>query len=54
MLSFTKEQLSAVMCKYAEKENVLHDILEIMLERISFADNPYCSHVVDALPFNCI
>ena len=31
MITFTKEQLSEVMCKHAEKENGLHDLLEIML-----------------------
>ena len=29
MLTFTKEQLSEVMCEHAEKENGLHDLLEI-------------------------
>ena len=38
MLSFTKEQLSAVMCKHAEKENGLHDLLEIMLESLMVAE----------------
>ena len=27
MLTFTKEQLSEVMCKHAEKENGRHDLL---------------------------
>ena len=39
MLTFTKEQLSEVMCKHAEKENGLHDLLEIMLESLMVADN---------------
>ena len=30
MLIFTKEQLSEVMCKHAEKENGLHDQAENM------------------------
>ena len=30
MITFTKEQLSEVMCKHAAKENGLHDLLEIM------------------------
>ena len=38
MFSFTKEQLSAVMCNHAEKENSLHDILEIMLESLMIAE----------------
>ena len=37
MLTFTKEQLSEVMCKHAEKENGLHDLLEIMLESLMVA-----------------
>ena len=38
MITFTKEQLSAVMCKHAEKENGLHDLLEIMLESLMVAE----------------
>ena len=38
MLTFTKEQLSEVMCKHAEKENGLHDLLEIMLESLMVAE----------------
>ena len=38
MITFTKEQLSEVMCKHAEKENGLHDLLEIMLESLMFAE----------------
>lgn len=38
MLTFTKEQLSEVMCKHAEKENGLHDLLEIMLEILIVAE----------------
>lgn len=38
MLSFTKEQLSEVMCKHAEKENGLHDLLEIMLKSLMVAE----------------
>ena len=37
MITFTKEQLSEVMCKHAEKENGLHDLLEIMLESLMVA-----------------
>ena len=36
MITFTKELLSEVMCKHAEKENGLHDLLEIMFLRIAF------------------
>lgn len=38
MINFTKEQLSAVMCKHAEKENGLHDLMEIMLESLMIAE----------------
>ena len=38
MITFTKEQLSEVMCKHAEKENGLHDLLEIMLESLMVAE----------------
>ena len=31
-MTFTKEQLSELMCKHAERENGLHDLMEIMLE----------------------
>ena len=31
-MDFTKEQLSAVLCKHAERENGLQDLLEIMIE----------------------
>ena len=31
MITLTKEQLSEVMYKHAEKENDLHDLLEIVL-----------------------
>ena len=39
MLTFTKEQLSEVMCKHAEKENGLHDLLEIILESLMVAEH---------------
>lgn len=38
MISFTKEQLSEIMCKHAKKENGLHDILEIMHESLMIAE----------------
>ena len=38
MIAFTKEQLSEVMCKHAEKENGLHDLMEIMLESLMVAE----------------
>ena len=34
----TKEQLSEFMCKHAEKENSLHDLIEIMLESMMVAE----------------
>jgi len=44
MLTFTKEQLSEVMCKHAEKENGLHDLLEIMLESLMVAERSEFLH----------
>ena len=38
MLSFTKEQLSEVMYKYAEKEKGFHNLIEIMLESLMVAE----------------
>lgn len=38
MIAFTKEQLSEVMCEHAEKENGLHDLMEIMLESLIVAE----------------
>ena len=38
MITFTKEQLSEVMCKHGEKENGLHDLLEIVLESLMVAE----------------
>ena len=29
-MEFTKEQLSELICKHTEKENGLHDLMEIM------------------------
>ena len=37
-LSFTKEQLSAVITKHAARENGLHDLMEIMLESMMVAE----------------
>lgn len=37
-MTFTKEQLSELMCKYAERENGLHDLMEIMLESLMLAE----------------
>jgi transposase-like protein len=37
-MNFTKEQISQLMCKHAEKENGLHDLLEIMIESIMVAE----------------
>lgn len=48
MVTFTKEQLSEVMCKHAEKENGLHDLLEIMLESLMVAErSEFLSEQVD-------
>ena len=48
MITFTKEQLSEVMCKHAEKENGLHDLLEIMLESLMVAErSEFLSEQVD-------
>ena len=33
-MEFTKEQLSELICKHTEKENGLHDLMEIMLESL--------------------
>ena len=38
MITLTKEQLSEVMCKHAEKENGVNDFLEIMLESLMVAE----------------
>ena len=34
----TKEQISEQMCKHAQKKNGLHDLMEIMLESMMFAE----------------
>ena len=34
----TKEQISEQMRKHAEKKNVFHDLMEIMLESMMFAE----------------
>lgn len=34
LMDFTKEQLSEVLCKHAEGENGLQDLMEIMIERL--------------------
>ncbi len=36
-MKFTKEQISELMCKHAQKENGLHDLMEIMLESMMVA-----------------
>lgn len=33
-MDFTKEKLSKLICKHSEKENGLHDLMEIMLESL--------------------
>ncbi len=37
-MKFTKEQISEIMCKHSERENGLHDLLEIMLESMMVAE----------------
>ena len=38
-MDFTKEQLSEVLCKHAERENGLQDLMEIMIESMMVADD---------------
>ena len=33
-MDFKKEQLSEVLCKHAERENGLQDLMEIMIEEL--------------------
>ena len=37
-MNFTKEQLLELMCKHAQRENGLHDLLEIMIESMMVAE----------------
>lgn len=37
-MHFTKVQISELMRKYAERENGLHDLMEIMLESMMVAE----------------
>ena len=37
-MKFTKEQISELICKHAQKENGLHDLMEIMLESMMVAE----------------
>lgn len=37
-MDFTKEQLSEVLCKHAERENGLQDVLEIIIESMIVAE----------------
>ena len=37
-MEFTKEQISSLICKHAEKKNGLHDIFEFMLESMMIAE----------------
>ena len=37
-MEFTKEQISELMCKHAERERCLHDIFEMMLESMMVAE----------------
>ena len=41
-MDFTKEQLSELICKHSEKENGLHDLMEIMLESLMI-----CKHSIN-------
>ena len=43
-MEFTKEQISELMCKHAERENGLHDIFEIMLESMMTAERTEFLH----------
>ena len=36
-MDFIKVQIPELMCKYVEKENGLHDLMEIMLESMMIA-----------------
>ena len=38
LMDLTKLQLSELICKHAEKKNGLHDLMEIMLESMMFAE----------------
>ena len=37
-MDFTKEQISEVLCKHAERENGLQDLLEMMIEGMMVAE----------------
>ena len=37
-MKFTKEQISELICKHTQKENGLHDLLEIMIESMMVAE----------------
>ena len=37
-MNFAKEQISELMCKHAQRENGLHDLLEIMIESMMVAE----------------
>ena len=39
-MTFTKEQLSELMCNHAERENGLYDLMEIMLESLMLENKP--------------
>ena len=43
-MEFTKEQISELMCKHAEREHGLHDIFEIMLESMMAAERSEFLH----------
>ena len=37
-MDFTKDQLSEVLCKHAEREKGLQDLMEIMIESMMVAE----------------
>ena len=41
-MDFTKEQLSEVLCKHAERENGLQDLMEIMIGSMMVAKKEHC------------
>ena len=49
-MDFTKEQLSEVLCKHAERENGLQDLMEIMIESMMVAERPAPDTLDETLP----
>ena len=48
-MDFTKEQLSELLCKHAERKNDLQDLMEIMIESMMVAERCEYLHE-DSLP----